>query len=82
MAQNVSEAIENIDSKAIISHYDMGFVKPLDESCLLEVFKTHQQIITVEEGCVSGGFGSAILELAAANNLMNPIKIIVKAFRI
>ena len=76
MAQNVSEAIENIDSKAIISHYDMRFVKPLDESCLLEVFKTHQQIITVEEGCVSGGFGSAILEFAAANNLKNPIKII------
>lgn len=76
MALNVSEAIENIASKAIISHYDMGFVKPLDESCLLEVFKTHQQIITVEEGCVSGGFGSAILEFAAANNFTNPIKII------
>lgn len=76
MAQNVSEAIENFASKAVISHYDMRFVKPLDENCLMEVFKTHQQIITVEEGCVSGGFGSAVLEFAAANNLKNPTKII------
>jgi 1-deoxy-D-xylulose-5-phosphate synthase len=76
MAQNVSEAIENIASKAFISHYDMGFVKPLDEKCLLKIFKTHQQIITVEEGCISGGFGSAILEFAAVNNFKNPIKII------
>src|SRR6478736_1206868 len=45
-----------------IAHYDMRFVKPLDEKMLHEVFSKYKKVITVEDGCVQGGFGSAVLE--------------------
>ncbi|HVY76665.1 MAG TPA: transketolase C-terminal domain-containing protein, partial [Puia sp.] len=44
------------------AHYDMRFVKPLDEELLHEVFQRYGKIITVEDGSLAGGFGSAILE--------------------
>ena len=44
------------------AHYDMRFVKPLDEVLLHEIFGKFKKVITVEDGCVMGGFGSAILE--------------------
>ena len=49
------------------AHYDLRFVKPLDEELLHEVFNKYNKIITVEDGSVLGGFGSAILEFMAAN---------------
>jgi 1-deoxy-D-xylulose-5-phosphate synthase len=48
-----------------IGHYDMRFVKPLDEALLHEVFARYSKIVTVEDGCIQGGFGSAILEFMA-----------------
>ncbi|MDX1629026.1 MAG: 1-deoxy-D-xylulose-5-phosphate synthase [Fulvivirga sp.] len=48
-----------------IAHYDMRFVKPLDEKLLHEVFKNFKRVITVEDGCLMGGFGSAVLEFMA-----------------
>jgi 1-deoxy-D-xylulose-5-phosphate synthase len=50
------------------AHYDMRFVKPLDEALLHEVFAKFNKIITVEDGCLPGGFGSAIIEFMADNN--------------
>lgn len=50
---------------ASVAHYDMRFVKPLDEVLLHEVFTRFDKIITVEDGCVVGGMGSAILEFMA-----------------
>lgn len=50
------------------AHYDMRFVKPLDEALLHEVFKKFNKVITVEDGCLEGGMGSAILEFMADNN--------------
>jgi len=47
------------------AHFDMRFVKPIDESLLHEVFKQYKKIITVEDGCLLGGFGSAVLEFMA-----------------
>ena len=44
------------------AHYDMRFVKPLDEALLHEVFTKFKKVITVEDGCLMGGFGSAVLE--------------------
>jgi 1-deoxy-D-xylulose-5-phosphate synthase len=49
------------------AHYDMRFVKPLDETLLHEVFSSYHKIITVEDGCLQGGVGSAILEFMADN---------------
>lgn len=57
------EAIEEIKSSgASIAHYDMRFVKPLDETMLHEVFAKFDKVITVEDGCLMGGFGSSIGE--------------------
>lgn len=52
----------------IPAHYDMRFAKPLDEALLHEVFSNYNRIITVEDGCLPGGFGSSILEFMADNN--------------
>jgi 1-deoxy-D-xylulose-5-phosphate synthase len=49
-------------------HYDMRFVKPLDEELLHEIFAQYKYIITVEDGTIVGGFGSAILEFMAENH--------------
>lgn len=50
------------------AHYDMRFVKPIDEALLHEVFKKFSKVITVEDGCVEGGMGTAVLEFMADNN--------------
>lgn len=70
MAKNVSEALASLD----VSHYDMRFVKPLDETLLHTIFKTYNTIITVEDNSIIGGFGSAILEFASNNNYTKTIK--------
>jgi len=51
-----------------IAHYDMRFVKPLDTNILKTVFENFKYIITIEDGVISGGFGSAVLEFAAENS--------------
>jgi 1-deoxy-D-xylulose-5-phosphate synthase len=70
-------AISNTVSKAIdglnCAHYDLRFVKPLDEPLLHTVFKTYSTLITIEDGVISGGFGSAILEFAAAHHYKNDV---------
>jgi len=57
-----------------IGHYDMRFVKPIDEELLHEIFSQYKKIITVEDGCVQGGFGSAVLEFMADNNYSAEVK--------
>ena len=49
------------------AHYDLRFVKPLDEALLHEVFSKFNKVITVEDGCLEGGMGSAVLEFMADN---------------
>ena len=56
------------------AHYDMRFVKPLDEALLHEVFKKFKKIITVEDGCLMGGFGSAVLEFMAEHNYQAQVR--------
>ena len=57
------EAIAKMSDAGIsIAHYDMRFVKPLDEMLLHEIFSKFKKIITIEDGCIMGGFGSAIIE--------------------
>ena len=76
MAKNVSEAIEQSNNPDAIAHYDMRFVKPLDEELLHIIFKTYTTIITVEDNVVKGGFGSAILEFSAMHQYKNNIKVL------
>lgn len=57
------EACETLSAEGLNpAHYDMRFVKPLDEELLHEVFGKFKKVITVEDGCLMGGFGSAVLE--------------------
>jgi 1-deoxy-D-xylulose-5-phosphate synthase len=59
----VARAIKKLASDGInISHYDMRFVKPLDEQLLHKICKKYKHIVTVEDGTIIGGFGSAVIE--------------------
>ncbi|MEK6781779.1 MAG: 1-deoxy-D-xylulose-5-phosphate synthase [Bacteroidota bacterium] len=60
------EVCEKLETQGIsIAHYDMRFAKPLDEEMLQEVFTRFKKVITIEDGCILGGFGSAVLEFMA-----------------
>jgi 1-deoxy-D-xylulose-5-phosphate synthase len=70
-------AIRNLRTEGITpAHYDLRFVKPLDEGMLHEVFAQFNKIITVEDGTVVGGVGSAILEFMAKHNYTAEVKIL------
>ena len=72
IAKNVNTAIKDLE----VSHYDMRFAKPLDDILLHKIFKTHRSIITIEDGVINGGFGSAILEFAAQYAYQNNITLL------
>ncbi len=74
IAENVKQAIASLEGKDKVAHYDAGFIKPLDEALLHELFSKFKKVITVEEGAISGGFGSAILEFSAKHNYSSKIK--------
>ncbi len=69
----VQEAIKNTNNTSV-AHYDMRFVKPLDEALLHQVFKKFTKVITVEDGCLAGGFGSVVLEFMAQNSYTAQVK--------
>jgi len=70
-------AIRNLRTEGITpAHYDLRFVKPLDEVMLHEVFANYDKIITVEDGTIVGGVGSAILEFMAKHNYKATVKIL------
>lgn len=58
------------------AHYDMRFVKPLDEELLHEAFSSYTKIVTVEDGTVVGGFGSAVLEFMSTHNYKAEVTIL------
>lgn len=58
------------------AHYDLRFAKPLDEALLHEVFRKYSKIITVEDGTVVGGIGSAVLEFMTAHQYKADVKIL------
>jgi 1-deoxy-D-xylulose-5-phosphate synthase len=58
------------------AHYDMRFVKPLDEELLHEACRKYAKILTVEDGTVVGGFGSAVAEFMALNGYKNELRVL------
>ena len=62
IGNNVTEAIEKIGNKVSVAHYDMRFLKPIDEQILDEVGRKFKRVITIENGVKKGGLGSAVLE--------------------
>ncbi|MBS9774960.1 MAG: 1-deoxy-D-xylulose-5-phosphate synthase [Tenacibaculum sp.] len=73
ISENVTNAIKNTKN---VAHYDMRFVKPLDEELLHKIFRKYSKIITIEDGVIKGGFGNAILEFASKHNYKNDIQIL------
>ena len=70
-------AIRELQQDGIMpGHYDMRFAKPLDEELLHDVCRNYPKIITVEDGTIAGGFGSAVLEFMAIHGYKNEIKIL------
>lgn len=73
----VKRAIRSLENRQIsAAHYDMRFVKPLDKELLKEVFENFENVVTIEDGAIMGGFGSAILEFMAEKNYTANIKIL------
>ena len=76
IGNNVILALANLNNPDTIAHYDFAFVKPLDEYCLHSIFNKFENIITIEDGVIQGGFGTSILEFASQNKYATPIKTI------
>ena len=68
IGNNVTLALAKMNYPETIAHYDFAFVKPLDDKLLHTIFNSFEHVITVEDGVIKGGFGSAILEFSAQNN--------------
>ncbi|NLU40133.1 MAG: 1-deoxy-D-xylulose-5-phosphate synthase [Bacteroidales bacterium] len=64
----VSYALNGLDDKCSVAHYDMRFLKPIDEELLHEVCSSFKTIITVEDGVITGGLASAVTEFVNQNN--------------
>jgi 1-deoxy-D-xylulose-5-phosphate synthase len=66
---NVIKATEQLESEGIsAAHYDIRYLKPIDEVLLHEIFTRFNKIITVEDGVIKGGLGSAVLEFMSDHN--------------
>jgi len=74
IGNNVAKALSEVKHSNLFSHYHFPFVKPLDENVLHEICQTHDQIITVEDGGVVGGFGSLITSFCSENNYSITVK--------
>lgn len=73
----VVSAMKKLDEEKIHpAHYDLRFVKPLDEELLRSVFSAFNAIITVEDGTIKGGFGSAVLEFANQEGYSGSVRIL------
>lgn len=76
IGNNVIAALHEIGNPKTIAHYDFPFIKPLDTLLLNEIFSNFNTIFTIEDGTINGGFGSSILEFAAANNFTKKVKVL------
>jgi len=76
IGNSVWEVIKNLEDSKEIGHYHFPFIKPLDGNRLQKICTHYTAILTVEDGCKNGGFGSAIAEFALEHNFKNTIKIL------
>ena len=74
IANNIKDAINICKESNEFAHFDMRFIKPIDNDLLHSIFKNYKTVITIEDGTIKGGFGSAVLEFAAENNYKKTIK--------
>ena len=76
MAIKAEKAIEKVENEyhLSIAHYDMRFLKPLDENILHEIGQKFSHVLTIEDGVLQGGFGSAVLEFFADHDYSVQVK--------
>lgn len=75
IGNSVIKASKELAKKHIdVTHYDMRFVKPIDEKILHEVGKNYKSVVTIEDGTIVGGFGSAVLEFMSDNGYTVQVK--------
>ncbi|WP_370000819.1 1-deoxy-D-xylulose-5-phosphate synthase [Winogradskyella sp.] len=72
----MAKVVEDATVSQDVSHYDMQFIKPLDEDLLHEIFKHYELIVTIEDGTIVGGFGSSVLAFANTNGYKQPITVL------
>jgi 1-deoxy-D-xylulose-5-phosphate synthase len=69
------EVCETLEKQGVsVAHFDMRFAKPLDHKLLHEIFAKYKKIITVEDGCLLGGFGSAVVEFMSDHAYQAEVK--------
>ena len=76
IGNNVIAALNELGNPETIAHYDFPFIKPLHIKTLTAILSDFDIIFTIEDGTINGGFGSAVLEFAAANNFTKKIKVL------
>jgi 1-deoxy-D-xylulose-5-phosphate synthase len=73
LGQHVARAIPGTDTPEAFGHFDFRFAKPLDTDLLDELCTSYEQWVTVEDGCLAGGFGSAVLEYLSSRKRSIPV---------
>ncbi len=68
IGNNVTKALREVENLELFSHYHFTFVKPLDIEAIKSIINSHDQIITIEDGVITGGFGEQINSIIAINN--------------
>ena len=68
IGNKVTNVLKALGNPEAVGHYDMRFAKPFDEARLHHIFQNYNSLVTLEDGCLAGGFGSAVLEFANENN--------------
>ena len=76
ISANVDTMLETSSFKKETGHYDMRFLKPVDEDLLHHIFQKYPNILTIEDGVIAGGFGEAVTAFAARNDYRNTIRVL------
>jgi len=76
IGNRVASALQNIGDPETIAHYDFAFVKPIDELLLHDIFSKFDSVITIEDGTIKGGFGSAVAEFLVSNHYNSKLQIL------
>ncbi|MFP9098761.1 1-deoxy-D-xylulose-5-phosphate synthase [Flavobacterium sp. RHBU_24] len=74
IGNNITKALDGLPNADAFSHWHFGFVKPLDENALGHIFESHQAVITIEDGVISGGFGQMVTTFAQREGYRQEIK--------
>jgi 1-deoxy-D-xylulose-5-phosphate synthase len=74
IGNNVTKALAETENSSLFSHYHFPFVKPLDIKEISKIIDSHDYIITVEDGVITGGFGEQINSIVVRQHLQKPIK--------